>query len=435
MIFFSLCEAANKVLGVFIFALYARVLGAEDFALFSSTLIILGYFIETSFFSYQSKHLADYNKIGGNYLYSITFYNRIVVTLLFSTLAAFVFNLTQHGSGILSGTPLLFIFLFIPLTFEFVAFGEKKSNFIVVARFLSQIIALLLILLYSFKKNINTSIFTINLAQTITLTITISGLLVWSHKLSIIKLLRSFTNQKTNILDIIKEIKLQTPIFLSKIATLLVITIELPVLLIFSSKLNETFSVANRLSVILFPFIYFYLNKNFHSISQESLSRFSISSIVASIVLIIISPATNYILLGNEHLNNTFIYNFFLINIGMQTIVTCNFMLSTKENSCQKNLKPLFIPIIISALTVSTLCITGKISAATLIAAFYLKCILIVIFSPGANFLTSYKITTLLITFALVNLLLHKTGYFSFFEYALPRSYLFLEELFRTHIR
>ncbi|MDH4568435.1 hypothetical protein E8E95_17270 [Pseudomonas sp. BN414] len=421
MIFYSLFEAANKILGIFIFALYARVLGVELFSAFSSTLIIFGYFFELSFFSYQSKHLVDHERVGDKYLTSDEFYCRTKVILITSAIGATLFHLLQNSASPLDIAPLLGVFACIPATFDFVAFNKKKSNYIVVARFLSQVVAVLILLIFYTQPIPRTEIFTVNFAQTLVLTGIVGGLLISSRDIRIKDVYRGLLASRTKPYEIFKELTEQAPVFLSKSATLLVITVELPLLMFYENESHKVFSVANRLALVILPFVHFYLNRNVNKIYQENTFRFfSINSLIA-IPLIFASPAINHFILGSEYTNHTFTYNFFLINIGIQAVTSFTFMLSVKNGNSNKYLAGLALPIAFAITSISILNLLGKLDLESLIAVFYIKNILIIFSTSGMRLSQTTASAALILAAPVLNYFLFKIGYFGWFDNNIPK--------------
>ena len=92
MIFFSLIETLNKLLGLIIIALLSRILGIENFVFYSSIMVVFSYFFELSNFSFQNKNLVDaasskdfiYSEIYIHRLFSIFYINVFFYCFLFS---------------------------------------------------------------------------------------------------------------------------------------------------------------------------------------------------------------------------------------------------------------------------------------------------------------------------------------------------------------
>ena len=63
---------------------------------------------------------------------------------------------------------------------------------------------------------------------------------------------------------------------MSKIFLALIVTVELPLLLLFDNSVKDVFSVSYRFALIVLPFTNFFLNTNINSVSEKHLVSNSI---------------------------------------------------------------------------------------------------------------------------------------------------------------
>ncbi|MEY8213717.1 MAG: hypothetical protein RPR97_04440, partial [Colwellia sp.] len=144
MIFFTVVELVNKLLGVFIIAVLSRILGVDNFVQYSAILVVFGYFLELSFFSYQKRNLVDASR-NPSFIYSQDFPVRLALLSLASVTSLALFVSASPDSWGLYIWPLFFTLLLPVFTFDYFLFARKLGRFIVIARFASQLTACVLL--------------------------------------------------------------------------------------------------------------------------------------------------------------------------------------------------------------------------------------------------------------------------------------------------
>src|SRR5688572_27881805 len=114
MIFFSVVEVFNKLLGLYITGYLARILPSSQLGAYLSGLIILGYALELGFLGSQNRHNADNASLTG-YLRTRTFVARRTVTAVSSVVAcAFLFAALSTARESFDVVPLLLVLAWVP---------------------------------------------------------------------------------------------------------------------------------------------------------------------------------------------------------------------------------------------------------------------------------------------------------------------------------
>jgi hypothetical protein len=308
---------------------------------------------------------------------------------------------------------LLLVFLCVPLTIDFVAFGANKSTYIVISRFFSQLIALAALWLMEKNYFPKQDVFLVNAAQTIILTLLIPALLITSNQLPLKNIISNFFNNKPNFHLLFQTFKDQTPVFLSRIAVIAVVTIEIPMLLLFKNPLNGNVALGNRIAIILLPFIYFYLNKNIDNVREKNITTFAAYVFLICCTIILISPLVVFMLFGESYLHRTNEFNFFIVNILIMSLVNFRFVSTSHDVTSYKYFLSLAPPIAISCIMICILYYTNILTLTNLIMIFYIKNILIIFMSLNVPLALSLRIASMALIIAILNIGLHHFGYFA----------------------
>ena len=149
MLRFSIIEAINKFIGLIITALLARILD-DQLGTFIYYQTIYSYLYSTAFFSSDYKFLIYY-KVDKSYIGTTDFYKtmvfRVALLLIILTIAPFfLISLTEFAFW-----PFYISIAASLIVSEFVLFVNEEKKELITYRFLSQVIALFLTLLFYYK--------------------------------------------------------------------------------------------------------------------------------------------------------------------------------------------------------------------------------------------------------------------------------------------
>ena len=430
MYIYTIFELLNKVMAIFIFSLFSRVLSYDTFTQYSSFLIILGYFLEFSTFSYQNIHLVDYIKSADKYLQSELFITRFFVVCLTSFIAYISLLALFANNNFLNIIPIIVVFLLVPINIEFVVFGTNNSNYIVYAKFLSQISVIFILYLFENKILRESDILIVNSTQSLILNSIIIIILVINKNININKIIESIIKIKITKLEFIKELFHQAKFLILKILIIIVLTIELPVLLFLSNNLAEDFSVGNRLALLVSPFFYFYINSNIRKIIYQPEEKIKYILFGSILIFLLISPITNFLLLDKSYLSKTFYYNFFTINYAIQSILSFQYFIEIKKSKNFIFSYKILGVILLTALSILTLNHLNNLNLYTLIIVFYIKNSLLILIT--SNNLKQYLYISLILVIGIIsNIIFNKIGYFTMFNnilVSLQKQYLIYYE-------
>ena len=127
------------------------------------------------------------------------------------------------------------------------------------------------------------------------------------------------------------QISSQFKVFMSRIFLALIVTIELPLLLLFDNSAKDVFSVSYRFALIVLPFTIFFLNTNINSVSEKNLVTNSIFASIFSCVFVILSPVFIFLLFGEAYVQTADNYSIFFFIIPFQAIVNYVFYFALKN--------------------------------------------------------------------------------------------------------
>lgn len=408
MFFFSVVEIFNKVTGLLIVSLYARIMPVDVFALHMSVVIFFGYFFELSSFSYQKTHLVSLDRHGEKYLYSSVFSSRVFITTLFSLLSCLLFYMFFPAKGGFNPFFLCFILLLPIMNFDFVLYYVKQVNKLVMIRFSAQALALCTVLAIYFYDILSVNnIFLVNLIQSSVLAILISYF-VFKDRPSLMRAM--VKNVKFRSKELVLEAKSQSVVFLTNLLVLISVTLEIPVLLYFGDDSYKDMAIGNRIAVILLPFLLFYLNKNVASINSSHIVRYMCFSAIGSAVLMLGSPLIILAIFGESYLSEMGISNYFFVIVLFQLYVNYSLFVSLKNNASGRYFYALLIPSILSITTLYYL--LGNITLFHIVAVYMCKILLVFMMSP--IYRLKQKILCSLVVFlpVILNYALIEIGYY-----------------------
>lgn len=389
MILFTIAETLNKFIGIFVVAIIARSMSVSEFAELSILLIIFGYFLELSFYSYQNKNLYEYNKCKESYLSQQQFLVRQKIVIIFSILSFLIFNIYSFNYLELNAFPLSFVLLLPFLSLDFSLYANGKGNTIIICRFISQLV-FLASLLYASKLDIlksdNVTYFYLLNSSVLTFLVFFSVL-----QLRYIGFKIFCSNVLTTLrlkINLASEIKNQMPVFLSKIIILVIITIEMPLLSLFGNESIKDLSISHRISLIILPFIVFYLSSNAASINESDLRKKLIVTSVLSCLTVIASPVIVKVLFGDQFVKESLKYALFYFIIPFQTFLNYAFFMSIKNGKESKFTEKLVLFFVFYIFSVFALGSFYEFSFESLIALVAIKCFVCVFLMSFISFFT-----------------------------------------------
>lgn len=331
MIFYSIIEIFNKIIGVLILAIIARSLSAETFAQYSIAMVVFSYFMEFSLFSFPTRNLVDYHS-ESDFIYNDVFASRQFVTLSLSLISFFIFNFFAFLYLDINAFPLSFVLLLGALNLDFILYGSGNGKLIVVSRFFSQLVFLGLIYLCSISVGVNeNNIMFMQFFNSFALTILILIFAVEKCEFDIVRATKKMSIFKYTTEKYLTQISSQFKVFMSKIFLALIVTVELPLLLLFDNSAKDVFSVSYRFALIVLPFTIFFLNTNINSVSEKHLVSNSIFASIFSCVFVILSPVFIFLLFGEAYVKAADNYSIFFFIIPFQAIVNYVFYFALKN--------------------------------------------------------------------------------------------------------
>jgi len=319
MIAFSIVELCNKLIGLLIVSYTARALSLSDFSSFSLALVIFGYLLEFSSFSFQTKNLLDFATYKNSFFLSKTFAARQKVVLTCSTISFFIFFVLSIVHFDIRYA-LLSLILFTPIfNVDYILYSNKKSQYIVLSRFLSQLFYGFIIFVSYQMDNLTVDVVLLGyIANSLLLTMIV---MLFSKNLNLIDFSDFITYSfKTKAgFDLIKLVAFkQLPNIVTRVIVLVVVTIESALYLIFDGVIKEELSISYRMALILLPFIIFYLNSNVDSFSESDMNRKVLISSLVTCIIIIFSALIFRFMFGVKYVANSYDYAKFLLVIPFQ---------------------------------------------------------------------------------------------------------------------
>lgn len=394
MIFFTALEFANKLLGVFILAMLSRILGVDNFVQYSAILIVFGYFLELSFFSYQKRNLIDSCE-NADAVYGEAFQIRFAVLIFMSSVSAALFLLVSDDSWVLSFWPLFFVLLLPIFTLDFYLFASGAGRYIVIGRFISQSLACILLSFFYFLEFDDKYIFIVNLSQSLLLTLFIlycskkyAGFSFGRLKLSAFQTAFTFKGLMLEFLE-------QKNVFISKILVLIVVSYEIALFSMLGENQHNDMVLGSRLVLIALPFLHFYLNSNIRTVNSNTYLKYIILNTLGVCALIVISPLLIYVLFGEGFLTEGFSLNYYISLIIFQAYVNYIFLLALKDSLVTILARRLALIIVLSVSSICSVHYWLGISSGLLLAFVVGKVALVILASPGVSI--RYRMLTLLL--------------------------------------
>lgn len=334
-LFYSI-EMINKVIGLFITGILARFLSQEEYGTYLSGIILFGYLLEFSFFGSQNRHNASYS-LDRNYLASLEYPARRMltgVTALIGCLAMFLFSRNIQTTYAI--WPLAAILIFSAFTFDYIAYGEKQSWIIVIARFVSQLTALFWILslqLGYFSKHL---LYVGNFLQSTLMMLVITFLLLYLKLLPSSALLTGIFNRRPTWRASVKAFYAQSKALSLRMLALALVSGELIVLSMMHSKLKDEFVISIRLIQVAYPFVIFYVDSKISSIDlKEFEGRYLNSIFWVALAIVFLSPWIAITLFGTGYANIGFTIALFAPSFMLQA--SAQYLLLASQKSGREN--------------------------------------------------------------------------------------------------
>ena len=307
---FSIVEAFNKLAGLATIWLLARSLDSVLFSEFLYYQNIFSYLIEFSVFATAYANLAGYGVNKTEYLKSDLHVVGFILRFVFSIISILIILFLNNGTtyNLYDRIP---TFIAIIFAFDFILYVEKEYKKTVIIRFSSQCISLFYVWLIYVDVIPAENVFGYLSIQSIILTF---GSLYFAKKyirLSFKKntalfYFNDWNKIKTNTFRLVN-------VFLSKSLLVFIVSIELILLKNLGHiDLMEKMAVGLRLTLILTPFVFFYLSFQSSGIKDISVKKYSLSLLVITALMLFISPIYTSILFGSQYVYDVWIYNFFL---------------------------------------------------------------------------------------------------------------------------
>lgn len=413
MLFFSILELFNKTIGILLIAMLARALGGS----FSEYLYyqnIFSYLIEFSVFATAYANLAGYGVNKSEYLNSDLHIVGFFLRFIFSIISIIIILLLNNGTtyDLYDRIP---TFVAIIFAFDFILYVEKEYKKTVIIRFASQCASLFYVWLICVDVIPVENVFGYLSIQSFILTF---GSLYFAKKyigLSFQKNTALFYCNDWN------KIKINTfrlvNIFLSKSLLVFIVSIELILLKNFGRiDLMEKMAVGLRLTLILTPFVFFYLSFQSSGIKEICVKKYSSSLLVITLLMLFISPIYTSILFGSQYVDDVWIYNFFLAGFLFDAYQQKN-MLYLLQKQKEKILAIFNITFFICYISLIVFFIYIEIlTLEILILSFFIKLTLYSIFIYlifKKNKLDQPMVIPLLASLLFVNVLLYRLNYYS----------------------
>tara|TARA_B100002019_G_C21262435_1_gene597530 strand:- start:1369 stop:2661 length:1293 start_codon:yes stop_codon:yes gene_type:complete len=414
MIFFSLIETLNKLLGLIIIALLSRILGIENFVFYSSIMVVFSYFFELSNFSFQNKNLVDAAS-SKDFIYSEIYIHRLFSIFFISMFSFIAFYFLWEFDSHLKLLPLALILLLPFLNFDFYLFATDKGKYVVISRFISQIIVIIMLYLFYFFEIDDKNIFWVNFFQSYLLSFLLILFALASSGLNLKQLLRTLFIPK--FIDIINQLRKQLSIFLSKISMLIVSSVEIVFSLFYKNPIFDNLVLGNRIVIIIIPFIQFYINSNIKKINNDNYINYILFNSVIVSLIILVSPTIITILFGKEMLNQSFNINFFIPLVIFQAFINYVYITNIKYNLSSKFFYGLLFLVITSIIMLMFFARLDYLNIQNLIYIIYFKCILSFFLAPEIPLKNRLFTFFAFILPVFLNIICFKYTYFENYEF------------------
>jgi O-antigen/teichoic acid export membrane protein len=412
MLFFSIVEVINKILGVYITGYTARVLSPTALGQYFSGLVILNYALEISFFGAQNKHNADF-AARSDYLSSREFAGRKALTVATCVAAcAFLLATLRSVADIFDVVPLALILAYVPITYDYVAYGTKNSYLIVLARLLSQLAALGWTFMVAHDYIHARELFWGSFLQTTILTLVVLVGLVWTKRLTTANLRIGVTSFPITSSDVLRAFSSQGAAFLLRIAGLAVVSGELLYLSVVGNDLSGGLATSLRFVQVIFPFVVFYVDSRVAALSEEAFEQYARVIAALSAAFLALSPLCVLVLYGRAYANDVATINQFLPAFVVQSMLQFSTLLFLKRGTERALLRSLAVPIAVTVVGLTLLHFIG-LTLHRLAVLYSIKAAVFVVVLPQLSKKTKLAAGVALALILIFNPVLDRLGYFS----------------------
>lgn len=411
MIFFSVVELINKFLGLYITGYLARILAPSELGIYLSALVTLGYAVEVGFFGSQNRHNAEF-AVDPNYLGSPHFAARKTLTTGCSLVAAALLMLALPAAhDHFRIVPLLGVLACVPITFDYVAYGSKKSSLVVVARLCSQLVAVCWVYAVAHGMTSTHELFWGQCFQTVTLTLVILAGVLWLRLLPARAVGIGVVRFPATGADLRTAVRDQSTAFSLRALALVLVSGELVLLGVLGNALSGELATSLRLVQVIFPFVVFYVDSSVVNVTSAALSNYVRAIFLSAVALLVASPAIIVVLFGRSYASCVLRIDAFLPAFMIQALLQYSIMLSLKERSERELLLRLLLPVAVAAVGVGITLARGP----TLIAVaviYAIKALIFVAVVPRLSIKLRLIGALLVIAIVVMNPILDHVGYY-----------------------
>lgn len=411
MFLFSFVEVLNKFLAVYITGYLARVLPQHELGVYFSGMVILGYALELALFGSQNRHNADY-AVSADYLGSTKFVARKTITIG-TTLVAAIFLLTALRSvwPYFDVAPLFLILCYVPLTFDYIAYGAKAVRLIVLARLISQLLAVGW--MYTVAKGVidPSYLYWGWFIQSTSLTFVVIGGLMVIRKLTLQKLVLGVTRFPVRFADIRAAFLDQGVAFALRVLALALVSGELLYLNYFANPTSSSVATSLRLVQVLLPFVAFYVDSRVAALTWAKLEAFAAVLLVLNVGMLLLAPALVVILYGKGYATEIERIMSLLPAFIVQSILQYSILLALRQGVERALLVRLLPPIVFSF--VCLLVLGHDVSIQTIALVYGMKAVLFVLVLPRLTNKTRVLGCLAVVLPMIANPLLESAGYYA----------------------
>lgn len=290
--------------------------------------------MEFSLFASQNRHNADYS-LSRQYLQTGAYRARRGLTALTAGLGCLgLLALTTDIHTTFSIWPLLFILLLAPFTFDYVAYGEQRSQIIVLARFLSQLLALFWVIALLQGWLPQHQVYWGNFLQSMLMLLVVTVFLLRVKLLPASVLLAGVARPWATSGQLLTAVRGQSQALSLRMLTLALVSGELILLGVLQSSLRGDFATAIRIIQALYPFVVFYVDSRVSDISVDQFERYYLKAVFGlGLLMVLLSPWLVHLLFGEKYGDLVFTVALFMPAFLLQAIAQYFLLLSLKTRS------------------------------------------------------------------------------------------------------
>lgn len=412
MLLFTIVELINKLLGLYITGYLARILPATTLGHYLSGLVMLGYALELAFFGAQNRNNADYAVHPNEYLDSRRFAARKTVTS-FAVLASAIFLIValRTTATEFSTIPLLVALVCVPVTFDFVAYGEGRTRVLVTGRFVSQLIAVGWITLVGKGVISPYSLYWGQLLQTASVTLLISFAMVSLGRVHLKHFAIGVTKFPSRGDELRTALVDQSVAFALRLTAMAAVSSELVLLNIVGDGLSSELATSLRLVQVISPFVIFYIDSRVRSVNDDGFWRYSIIIAAGAIGLVLGSPVLVRVLYGRAFMPMVADISAFAPAFVVQALCQFQLIATLKAGTERRLIRRLVIAVVLSSVALAILLATGG-TLRELAMLYTIKAVVVALLLPTEQRNAKRLCVAIIVAAALLNVALYETGYY-----------------------